>query len=199
VKGTWFSDHCRSFDSWSREFRLVRLQPALIGSYRTLADLGAGFGHYAETLREHADYLVGLDAFVPALQMAKRKKVFHDLIRADILHLPLHSQSVNCVTLLDVIEHLSKNDGEKLLASLEPSVFVSTPCFHFSNKIHARLLGNALENHVSRWSLKQFEDMGYEAGTRDPPLWMSLLGNKGILFAYKLRSNKTSGRAVKQD
>lgn len=177
----------------------MRLQPVLIGTHQILLDLGSGFGYYAETLRDHADYLVGLDAFAPALQMAKGRKVFDDLIRGDILHLPLRSERIGCVTLFDVIEHLSKNDGRKLLASLEPSVFVSTPSSDFSNRSYARLLGNALENHVSTWSLEELEDMGYEAGTRTPPLWMSLLGNKGILFAYRLRSNKTSDRAVKQD
>jgi len=96
--------------------------------------LGAGFGYYAETLREHADYLVGLDAFVPALQMAKRRKVFDDLIRADILHLPLRSESVNCMTLFDVIEHLSMNDGRRLLAPLDSSVFVSAPGLSFFEK-----------------------------------------------------------------
>jgi len=179
--------------------RLVRLQPALTGKYRTLADLGSGFGYYGETLREHADYLVGLDAFAPALEMAKRRKVFDDLIRADILHLPLRSLSIDCVTLFDVIGHLSKNDGRELLASLESSVFVSTPGCDFSNRSYARFLRNGLENHVSTWSWKEFEGMGYKAGIRTPPLWMSLLGNKGILFAYKLRSNRASDQAVKQD
>ena len=177
----------------------MRLPPALAGNYRTLADLGSGFGYYAETLREHADYLVGLDAFSPALEMAKRRKVFDDLIRADILPLPLRSQNIDCVTLFDVVEHLSKNDGRELLTSLEPSVFVSTSGCDFSNKSYARLLGNTLENHVSTWSWKEFEDMGYKANVRTPPLWMSLLGNKGILLAYKLRSNRSSDRTVKQD
>ena len=49
---------------------------------------------------------------------SKGKKVYDDLIHADILHLPLHLEKIECVTLFDVIEHLSKNDGRKLLGSL---------------------------------------------------------------------------------
>jgi len=177
----------------------VRLQPVLIGIYPTLVDLGSGFGYYSGVLRTHADYLVGLDAFAPALRMAKGRKVYDDLIHADILHLPLRSDRIDCVTLFDVIEHLSKNDGRKLLGSLEPSVFVSTPNSDLSNRSYARFLGNTLENHISTWSSKEFEDMGYKAGSRTPPLWMSLLDNKGTLFAYRLRSNEASERAVKQD
>jgi predicted TPR repeat methyltransferase len=59
-------------------------------------------------LRRHADYLVGLDAFAPALQVAKGRKVYDDLIRADILHLPLRSERIDCVTIFDVIEIFEK-------------------------------------------------------------------------------------------
>jgi 2-polyprenyl-3-methyl-5-hydroxy-6-metoxy-1,4-benzoquinol methylase len=177
----------------------VRLQPVLVGIYLTLVDLGSGFGYYSGVLRRHAGYLVGLGAFAPALRMVKGRKVYDGLIHADMLRLPLHSERTDCVTLFDVIEHLSKNDGEKLLESPEPSVFVSTPNSDLSNRIYARFLGNTPENHVSTWSSKEFEDMGYKAGTRTRPLWMSLLDNKGTLFAYRLRSNEASERAVKQD
>lgn len=171
----------------------------LNGSYPILVDLGSGFGYYADALREHAEYLVGLDAFRPLLRMAKRKKIFDDLIAADILHLPLRLERIDCITLFDVIEHLSKNDGKALLASLEPSVFLSTPNSALSNRYYARLVGNKLERHVSRWSSREFEGLEYNTITRSPPLWMSLLGNKGTLFAWRLRSNKTGEQAVEQD
>jgi predicted TPR repeat methyltransferase len=84
--------------------------PAAIAdwSYPTLVDLGSDFGYYSEMLRTHSDYLVGLDAFAPALQIAKGRKVYDDLIHADTLHLPLYLGKIECVTLFDVIEHLSK-------------------------------------------------------------------------------------------
>lgn len=177
----------------------MRLQPVVFGTYPILVDLGSGFGYYASRLREHAEYLVGVDLFFPSLDVAKSRRVFDDLIRADILHLPLRLQKVNCVTLFDVIEHLSKNDGKALLASLEPSVFVSTPNSALSNGYYARVVGNLLERHVSIWSLRDFEELGYNTSTRTPPLWMCILANKGILFAWRLRSNKTSEQAVEQD
>ncbi len=177
----------------------MRLQPVLTGNYPILADLGSGFGYYADTLREHAGYLVGLDLFLPSLHVAKSKKIFDDLIRADILHLPLRPERIDCATLFDVIEHFSKNEGKELLASLESSVFVSTPNSGLSNKYYARLVGNVLERHVSTWSTRDFEDLGYKASIRTPPLWMFLLRNKGILFAWRLRSNRTSEHAVEQD
>jgi len=160
--------------------------------------LGSGFGYYAERLREHAEYLVGLDAFLPSLQVAKRMKVFDDLIFADIVHLPLHLDRIDCVTVFDVIEHLSKNDGKQLLASLEQSVFVSTPNSGMSNRQYARLVGNVRENHVSVWSASDLRDLGYEASIRIPPVWMFILGNKGIVSAWKLRS-EANGRTVEQD
>ena len=172
------------------------MQPILTGTYPTLVDLGSGFGYYSELLRKHADYLVGLDAFTPALQMARERKGYDDLIRADIMHLPLRSDGIDCVTLFDVIEHLSKDEGRVLLRTLEPSVFVSTPNSAISNRIYARILGNILENHVSAWSLEEFEDMGYEAETQTPPFWMSLLGNKGVLCACRPRPNEAIDRAA---
>jgi 2-polyprenyl-3-methyl-5-hydroxy-6-metoxy-1,4-benzoquinol methylase len=139
-------------------------------------------------LRRHADYLVGLDAFAPALQIAKGRKIYDDLIQADIRHLPLRSERIDCVTLFDVIEHLRKADGRELLISLLSSVFISTPNSHLSNEQYARLVGNVYEHHVSGWCVTDLENLGYRASARDPPLWMRLLGNKGVVVAHKERS-----------
>jgi predicted TPR repeat methyltransferase len=165
----------------------VRLQPVVIGTHQILVDLGSGFGYYADRLREHAGYLVGVDLFLPSLHVAKNKRVFDDLVRADILHLPLRLEKVSCITLFDVIEHLSKAEGRGLLASLQPSVFVSTPNSDLSNTQYARLVGNVREHHVSVWSTSDLEDLGYNASARDAPLWMRLLGNKGIVIAHRER------------
>lgn len=165
--------------------RLVRLDPVLTGTYPTLVDLGAGFGFYADKLRRHAKYLIGVDAFLPSLCAAKRRRVFDDLIRADILNLPLRLEKVDCTALFDVVEHLPKDDAKELLASLQSAVFVSTPNCNLSNRQYARLVGNAHEHHISAWSARDFEQLGYEASTRDPPLWMILLGNKGVVTANR--------------
>lgn len=169
---------------------LVRLDPVLTGTYPALVDLGSGFGFYADKLRKHTKYLVGVDMFLPSLCAAKRRSVFDDLIRADILHLPLRLEKVDCVTLFDVIEHLPKDDAKDLLASLQSAVFVSTPNCSLSNTQYARLVGNAREHHISAWSTRDFEHLGYEASTRDPPVWMLLLGNKGIVTACRSWSVK---------
>jgi len=161
------------------------MQPALSGAYRILVDLGSGLGYYSDKLREHAKCLIGLDIFSSSLRIARETKVFDDLICADIMHLPLRLERIDCLTLFDVIEHLSKNDGKALLEFLEPSVFVSTPNSNLSNTWYARLIGNPLERHVSTWSKSDLEDLGYKASVRSPPWWMLLLGNKGILLAYR--------------
>lgn len=166
----------------------MRLQPVLAGTYATLVDLGSGFGYYGDELRERAGYLVGVDVFLPSLRVAKDRRVYDDLVYADILNLPLLPDKVDCVALFDVIEHLRKADGRELLISLQSSVFVSTPNSDLSNAQYARLIGNVHEHHVSRWHLGDLENLGYRASARDPPLWMRLLGNKGIVVAHKERS-----------
>jgi len=175
------------------------MQAELIGAYPILVDLGSGFGYCADKLRQHAEYVVGLDIFSPSLQVARERKVFDDLICADILHLPLSLGKIDCVTLFDVIEHLSKNDGKGLLESLETSVFLSTPNSNRSNRCYARLVGNPLEHHLSTWSTSDLEDLGYRASARNPPMWMFLLGNRGIVLAHKLRRTTPAGRSLSND
>jgi 2-polyprenyl-3-methyl-5-hydroxy-6-metoxy-1,4-benzoquinol methylase len=164
------------------------LPPLLFGVYPTLVDLGSGFGYYGDELRKHAGYLVGLDLFLPSLNVAKDRRVFDDLVCADILNLPFLMDKVDCVTLFDVIEHLRKPSGRELLSSFPSSVFISTPNSEFSNAQYARLMGNVREHHVSKWNISDLENLGFRASARDPPLWMRLLGNKGIVVAHKEES-----------
>jgi predicted TPR repeat methyltransferase len=106
----------------------------LFGTYRVLVDLGLGFGYHAKWLRQNATYLFGVDIFRAPLDVAKTKDVFDDLVVADALHLPFRREKRDRVTLIDLIEHLPKEEGSQLPRMLEPPVFVSTTNSKVSNR-----------------------------------------------------------------
>ncbi len=75
--------------------------------------------------------VVGIDIFKSYLDEAKGKGVYQELILGDVRHLPLKDKSFDVVICMEVLEHLEKVDGEKLLGELERvakrQVLLSTP------------------------------------------------------------------------
>ncbi len=71
-------------------------------------------------------------------------------------------KSFDCVCAFDVIEHLAKEDGLKLINSMEriarKKVIISTPNGFLSQGIH---YGNPFQVHLSGWEVKEMKDMGY--------------------------------------
>ena len=74
-----------------------------------------------------------------------------DLVK-DLSVIPPYEYDV--ITFLEVIEHVNKEDGIKMLENikslmgLETQLFLSTPCFN----------GSAAENHVHEWEYQELKD-----------------------------------------
>lgn len=76
--------------------------------------------------------------------------------------LPFKNEEFEVATCIEVIEHLPKEDGEKMLSELEriaQTVIVSTP-FHYFNQ--DALDDNPYRTHVSKWSTWDFRRRGYK-------------------------------------
>jgi len=169
---------------WNRS---VRVKPIISGEYDVLLDLGCGMGHFSEALLKHAKYILGVDIHLPFLKEAKKKRVYGDLVQADIHHLPVQIDKVDCVTSFDVIEHLPKKDAMRLLKSFTCSMFLGVPRGDFSNVFYSKLTGNIFERHRSFWTVEDFEKLKLECEIKPPPLWLRLLPNQGYICAYKIQ------------
>jgi hypothetical protein len=100
------------------------------------------------------------------LEVAKRRRVYDDLILADARYLPFRNRSIDTVLAFDLIEHLNKNEGKSLIKSLETiacrQVIILTPVGFLSQRCSE---GNPYQAHKSGWNPKDFKGY-YVCGIR---------------------------------
>lgn len=142
------------FPSW-----ICYLRKELAGS-RTVLDLGCG---YNSPLR-HCDVplLVGIELFEPYLQESKMKNIHDQYIKADVREIEFKPRSFDVVVALDILEHLTKEEGYELIQKAEKwgrKVIIFTP--------NGRVLQNAydanpLQEHKSSWNAKDLEKLGFK-------------------------------------
>lgn len=140
--------------------------------YNSTVDLGCGGGETARILREHTNYLVGVDLNEYMLRKATATKLYDKLVLDDIRRYVL-SSDVDLVCLMEVIEHIKHEDGEELLKNLQwvPNIILSTPKFFF--KINER------SDHVSLWTEEQLQQYGFQTRILNYPFYPP------IIFATK--------------
>ena len=153
---------------------LVRLalRKALLGC-ETVLDVGCG---PAMTLR----YLgvprsFGVEGYAPALADAKAKHTHDEFIQGDVrelLSLFKPGQFDACIA-MDVIEHVTKEDGLQLIKAMETiarkRVVFFTPS-GFLPQSHAN--NEDLQEHLSGWEPSEMQGYGYEViGLLGPKRW----------------------------
>jgi hypothetical protein len=124
-------------------------------------------------------HTVGVEGYRPLFEEALRKKLQDDIVECDVREISNHfkpDQFDACVA-LDLIEHLAKEDGLKLLGSMEriakkrvilfmPSGFL--PQHHTEN--------DDLQAHLSGWEPSEMRLLGYDV--------IGLLGPKHLRGEY---------------
>jgi len=120
-------------------------------------DLGAGQGRMAPYISPHVNYLIGVDWNEACLQAAAKTNLYQELVLADLKTF-LPTTDIDIVFLIEVIEHLEKQDGEQLLSNLAtvPNIIVTTPRVYW-RKVH---FGGP---HLSLWTPQDFAKFGLEA------------------------------------
>jgi len=136
------------------------LRRELIGS-RSILDLGCGKSSPIRFCS--VSYAIGVDIFHPYLMEAKRKKIHDDYVLGDVRKLCFRNNSFDCVTALDLIEHLPKREGYNLLREMErvarKKIIVFTPNgFLLQNAYH----NNVWQAHRSSWVLRELKNLGYK-------------------------------------
>lgn len=135
---------------------------------KTLFDIGCGKGELLKSLLDadrispHANYTIGFDIFTPSLKVAK--KVHDDVIKCDIRSLPLRTKSCDIVMASQIIEHLTKNEGLKLLTNLKRvskgTIIITVPVGHNPKQFLED--NNPWQTHKSAWHPDEFRARGFK-------------------------------------
>lgn len=128
-----------------------------------LLDVGCGRHSFmSEVIKAQKFDATGLDIFEPNVEDARSNKVYRDVLVGDTRQLPFKSKEFDLVTLIEVLEHLDKEDGEKALAELErvsrETVLITTPV---GKSVHHAYYGNPYEEHKYIWSLEELKAKGF--------------------------------------
>jgi len=165
---------------------------------RRVLDIGCFSGLYGGLLKHHSldRYVVGCDLDLTGLKKAQR--LLDDTVMADATHLPFASDSFDEAISVEVIEHLSKQDGVSLIQEarrVSHRVTITTPNgWHGSGPEHL-FADHPLMQHQSAWTIADFANLGATqirgTGWKLPfkglrhflwfiPYWMPRFGNNII-------------------
>ena len=139
----------------------LALRKALSGCQSVL-DVGCGSSPVMRTIG--VPHIVGIDGYEPSVAEAKRLNTHDEMVQGDVRNLAQYFQPKQfdaCVG-LDVIEHLVKPDGMKMMQDMEriaaKKVILFTPC-GFLQQRHAA--NDDLQEHLSGWEPAEMAGYGY--------------------------------------
>ena len=143
------------------------IRRALRSKPRSVLDVGCGNGERLGLLYKNRinSLVVGVDIFEPWLRVARDRGSHDGVILADCRWLPLRRESFDAVVCMEVIEHLQKEDGVRLLAELEHiarrKVVITAPNKEWRLSPKAWSV-NPYQRHLSSWSHTEIKQLGYQ-------------------------------------
>lgn len=151
------------FGSLRTEF--VRLLGAeLTDPTATILDVGCGARSPLGGVEKRWLTSVGVDVHLPSLRSSARSQLHEAHVAADIRQLEdvFKPKSFDILIALDVIEHLPKDDGLRLLRAMDAlarrKVIVFTPSGFLAQ---APYDDNPFQEHVSGWSAAEMREHGF--------------------------------------
>jgi hypothetical protein len=145
---------------------VVRLRP------KTVLDVGPGYGKWGLLIREALDFMDGrhepedFTVTIDGLEAFEYKSPLHDWVyssirQGDVTVVADELPPYDLVMMGDVIEHITKEEGLRVLRSLlakSRNVIISTPSFFFNQEV----LDNPFEQHKSLWDRSDFREWPYD-------------------------------------
>ena len=131
---------------------------------KTLLDVGCGANSPVQTFNKNL-HCVGIDAFLPSIERSKQKKIHNEYVQADVLEIgdTFEASSFDIVVALDLVEHLEKADGLRLLDMMEviasKKVIIYTPNGFLRQGDRE---SNPWQVHLSGWTPEEFVKRGYK-------------------------------------
>ena len=139
----------------------LALRKALLGCQSVL-DVGCGSSPVMRTIG--VPHIVGIDGYEPSVGEAKRLDTHDEIIHGDVRDLAryFHPKQFDACVGLDVIEHVVKPDGMKMIQDMEriaaKKVILFTPCGFLQQRHTAN---DDLQEHLSGWEPAEMAGYGY--------------------------------------
>jgi len=154
----------------------------------TVLDLGCG--NHSPLLICKIPFSVGVELSEPSLQESRRKGIHGQHILADIRQLEFKPKSFDAVVAVEVLEHLTKQEGAQLLNKMEywarKKVVLITPNGYVRQGTYEK---NRLQEHKSGWSVAELRKLKFKVfGLQG---WIRLRENK---FSVKYKPTFFWGR-----
>ena len=131
-------------------------------------DLGCGCGLRGPLLKRRVRWLVGVDHRAVSLSWAILDG-YDEVAKCNVLEYKV-SKGCGLVTLFDVVEHFTKEEGRSLLEGLRKQYVVSTTPSQF--------FPWAENGHKSLWKPEELEKLGFTVTLHDIGFWGLLYGKE---------------------
>ena len=134
-----------------------------LGEYQTLLDVGCGCKSPLRLFPHQDKFTVGIDAFEPYLEQSQAKRIHNQYYLMDIRKMDILPKTFDVVMCFDVLEHLTKEEGEKLIADMEliaiKRVLIFTPVGFLKQDM---IDDNPGQIHKSGWAVSEMRKKGYK-------------------------------------
>lgn len=130
----------------------------------SLLDVGCGSHSPVGLFSRRPRRSVGIDVFQPAVEQSTAARIHDEYVLMDVMDLGrrFSDRSFDCVIAIDVIEHLTKNDGYELIWMMERiarrKVVIFTPNGFLKQGEYE---GNRYQVHRSGWEVNEMRGLGY--------------------------------------
>lgn len=143
----------------------------------TIADLGCGKGVNGFLIRIsrylQGAKIIGVEINEDYISFCNKYNIYDEIIKKSLPNLSFKTKSVELILCTEVIEHLNRKDGLKLLDEIDRvckgRAIITTPNIFFKT-----MPGDPDDKHLSLWTIADFKSRGYKVygiGLKMPLLW----------------------------
>ncbi len=131
----------------------------------SVLDIGCGYNPQMKILTSRMQKSVGLDVFLPSIEKAKLIQTHSEFVLEDVKTYleKMPNNSFDAVIALDLIEHLTKEEGFWLMKQMErlaiKKVIIFTPNGFVPQTPYDN---NPFQEHLSGWEIEEMEKEGYK-------------------------------------
>lgn len=145
--------------AWYTPYGLYGVIRRALRGCESVLDLGCGTDSILHLFSDQCR-IVGVDRYMPSLVRNRATGTYAGQVNADILDLPVVDKAVDACVSLDVIEHFEREDGERLIATMERIARKRVIIFTPNGFVPQLADANPWQAHRSGWTAEDFQRRG---------------------------------------